>query len=333
VGDGSKAVQVGTRIAVTAEPGDDLSTLEIPAEENSPAPKQEAEAPKESAPVPKEERTSASPAKKSSSGGGGKATKQTYPLYPSVQHLLQVNGLPISEADKIPATGPNGRLLKGDVLAYVGKIDNAYPSELASRFTKLSHLDLSNIKPMAKKEAVPKKAATKEAPAVVDDLPVEVALPVSLTAVMECQKRVKDSIGVFLPLSTFVARATELANESLPRSKLAKPSSDELFNAVLGLDKVSSKYQHGNFVPQITSLAPQSKTTHKTAPKSDILDLLAGKKTAPKRTASKAHTFTAASGPLNVFSVTVPKGDERRGQVFLERVKTVLEAEPGRLVV
>ena len=327
VGDGSKAVQVGTRIAVTAEPGDDLSTLEIPAEENSPAPK-------ESAPVPKEEHTSASPAKKSSSGGGGgKATKQTYPLYPSVQHLLQVNGLPMSEADKIPATGPNGRLLKGDVLAYVGKIDNAYPSELASRFTKLSHLDLSNIKPMAKKEAAPKKAAAKEAPAVVDDLPVEVALPVSLTAVMECQKRVKDSIGVFLPLSTFVARATELANESLPRSKLAKPSSDELFNAVLGLDKVSSKYQHGSFVPQITSLAPQAKATRKPAPKSDILDLLAGKKTAPKRAASKAYTSTAASGPLNVFSVTVPKGDERRGQVFLERVKTVLEAEPGRLVV
>jgi len=34
-----------------------------------------------------------------------------------------------------------------------------------------------------------------------------------------------------------------------------------------------------------------------------------------------------------VFSINVPKGDEKRGQVFLERVKTVLEAEPGRLVV
>lgn len=332
MGDGSKAVQVGTRIAVTAEPGDDLSTLEIPAEEKSPAPKKEAEAPKESAPVPKEERTSASPAKKSSSSG--KAAKQTYPLYPSVQHLLEVNGLPKSEADKIPATGPNGRLLKGDVLAYVGKIDNAYPSELASRFTKLSHLDLSNIKPMAKKEA-PKKEAAKAAPAIVEDLPVEVALPVSLTAVMECQKRVKDSIGVFLPLSTFVARATELANESLPRSKLAKPSSDELFNAVLGLDKVSAKYSHGNFVPQITSLAPQSlATSPKAAPKSDILDLLAGKKPSSKRSSSKtAVVGGGATGPLNVFSVSVPKGDERRGQVFLERVKTVLEAEPGRLVV
>ncbi|KAI4713041.1 hypothetical protein J4E89_002019 [Alternaria sp. Ai002NY15] len=333
VQDGSKAVQVGTRIAVTAEPGDDLSTLEIPAEE-SPAPKKEAEAPKESkkepAPVPKEERTSAPPAKSDASkkASSGKASKQTYPLYPSVQHLLEVNGLPKEEADKIPATGPGGRLLKGDVLAYVGQIENSYPSELASRFTKLSHLDLSNIKPMPKKEAAKKPAA--KAPAVVEDLPIEVALPVSLTAVMECQKRVKDSIGVFLPLSTFVARAAELANEDLPRSKVAKPTADELFNAVLGLDKVSSKYSRGNFVPEVTALPPTTIPSKRApAPKSDILDMLAGKKTSAKPVSGAA----GVAGPLNVFSVSVPKGDEKRGRVFLERVKTVLEAEPGRLVV
>ncbi|EUC48074.1 hypothetical protein COCMIDRAFT_24125 [Bipolaris oryzae ATCC 44560] len=337
VGDGSKAVKVGTRIAVTAEPGDDLSSLEMPAED-SPAPKKEAEAskeqPKQSAPVPKEERTSAPPAKSdaSSKASSAKASKQTYPLYPSVQHLLEVNGLPKEEADKIPATGPNGRLLKGDVLAYIGKIEKSYPSELAGRFSKLSHLDLSNIKPMAKKET-PKKPVA-EAPKVVEDLPVELAMPISLKAVMECQKRVKDSIGVFLPLSTFVARAAELANEDLPKSKTAKPSADELFNAVLGLDKVSAKYSQGNFFPQMTAL-PATNLSAQQAPapkKSDILDILAGKKPSPPR----RSTFSAApqvAGPLNVFSISVPKGDEKRGQVFLERVKAVLEVEPGRLVV
>jgi hypothetical protein len=243
--------------------------------------------------------------------------------------LLTLNGLPKEEADKIPATGPGGRLLKGDVLAYIGQIENAYPSELASRFTKLSHLDLSNIKVMAKKEA-PKKTAA-EAPAVVEDLPIEVALPVSLTAVMECQKRVKDSIGVFLPLSTFVARAAELANEDLPRSKVAKPSADELFNAVLGLDKVAGKYSHGNFVPQVTALPPTAIPSKRaSAPKSDILDMLAGKKASTRKSVTGA---AGVAGPLNVFSVSVPKGDEKRGRVFLERVKTVLEVEPGRLVV
>lgn len=243
--------------------------------------------------------------------------------------MLTLNGLPKEEADKIPATGPGGRLLKGDVLAYIGQIENAYPSELASRFTKLSHLDLSNIKVMAKKEA-PKKTAA-EAPAVVEDLPIEVALPVSLTAVMECQKRVKDSIGVFLPLSTFVARAAELANEDLPRSKVAKPSADELFNAVLGLDKVAGKYSHGNFVPQVTALPPTAIPSKRaSAPKSDILDMLAGKKASTRKSVTGA---AGVAGPLNVFSVSVPKGDEKRGRVFLERVKTVLEVEPGRLVV
>ena len=245
--------------------------------------------------------------------------------------MLTLNGLPKEEADKIPATGPGGRLLKGDVLAYIGQIENAYPSELASRFTKLSHLDLSNIKVMAKKEA-PKKTAA-EAPAVVEDLPIEVALPVSLTAVMECQKRVKDSIGVFLPLTTFIARAAELANENLPKSKTAKPTADELFNAVLGLDKVSgSSSSRGNFVPQMTSLPPTTVSTRSSSfKKPDILEVLAGKKTAAR--GAKAAGAQTVIGPLNVFSVSVPKGDEKRGRVFLERVKAVLEAEPGRLVV
>lgn len=336
-GDGSKGVQVGTRIAVTAEEGDDLSTLELPAEDNAPskaeAPKEEAKS--EPAPVPKQERTAASAPKPSSSGASkssGKAQKQTYPLYPSVQHLLKQNGLAKEDADKIPATGPSGRLLKGDVLAYLGKIKESAGSEVADRLKKLSHLDLSNIKPMAQKpKPAPAKAAAAEIPEVIEELDVEIALPISLKAVTEVQKRVQDSIGVFLPLSTFIARAAELANEDLPRSQTAKPSADELFNAVLGLDKIGGgKFSRGDFVPQVTVLPPTPVSTRAPTKKLDVLDILAGKKAAtPKARVGAAQVV----GPLNVFSVSVPKGDERRGRVFLERVKSVLEAEPGRLVV
>ena len=42
-----------------------------------------------------------------------------------------------------------------------------------------------------------------------------------------------------------------------------------------------------------------------------------------------AATTTAA----NVFSVSVKKGQEVQARVFLERMKTVLQVEPGRLVV
>ncbi|KAH9868522.1 hypothetical protein J1614_007594 [Plenodomus biglobosus] len=342
IGDGSKAVQVGARIAVTAESGDDVSSLEIPAEEK-PAPK-EAEAAKEqpreehkqeTKSVPKEERTSSPPVNSdvSKKASSGKASKQTYPLYPSVQHLLEVHGLPREEADKIPATGPNGRLLKGDVLAYVGQISDSYPSELADRFKVLSHLDLSNIKVREKKEA-PKKAPAAPAAAAAEEAGIEVALPLSLTAVLECQKRVKDSIGVFLPLSTFVARAAELANEDLPKSKTAKPSADELFDAVLGLDKISGKkYSRGNFIPQVTALPRTTLQSARSSgfKKPDLLDMLAGKPPARKAKASAGSEKVV--GPSNVVSVSVPKGDEKRGQVFLERIKTVLEAEPGRLVV
>ena len=35
----------------------------------------------------------------------------------------------------------------------------------------------------------------------------------------------------------------------------------------------------------------------------------------------------------NVFSVSVPRGEEKRARVFLERVKTILQLEPGRLIL
>lgn len=249
-----------------------------------------------------------------------------------MQHLLKENGLPKEEADKIPASGPNGRLLKGDVLAYLGKISESAGSEVAARLKALSHLDLSNIKVMAQSpKAAPEKAAAAPEPEIIEELDVEIALPISLEAVTKVQQRVQKSIGVFLPLSTFIARAAELANEDLPRSQVAKPSADDLFNAVLGLDKAAAKYSRGNFVPEVTALPPTTSSLRSPAKKPDVLDFLAGKKAvAPKAAVGGAAQVV---GPLNVFSVSVPKGDERRGRVFLERVKSVLEAEPGRLVV
>ncbi|KAF2741473.1 hypothetical protein EJ04DRAFT_453965 [Polyplosphaeria fusca] len=338
-GDGSKAVQVGSRIAVTAEPGDDLKSLEIPAEDTQPKKETSKESPaQETVPAPKEDKSAPTASKSqdaSKKSASGKAQKQTYPLYPSVHQLLKENGLPKEEGDKIPATGPNGRLLKGDVLAYLGRIQASYPSEVSERLGKLSHLDLSNIKMAApKKEATPAKSAAPEKPPPVKSVDVEIALPISFKAVHEVQKRVQESIGVFLPLSTFIARATELANEDLPRSKTAKPTANELFNAVLGLDKVSGQSAKGMFIPQVTALPPTAlaKTKPFASKKPDVIDVLAGKKPAGRKAAVSAPVASVV-GPINVFSVSVAKGDEKRAQVFLERVKSVLEAEPGRLVV
>ncbi|KAL2144590.1 hypothetical protein VTI28DRAFT_8909 [Corynascus sepedonium] len=333
-GDGSKSVQVGTRIAVIAEEGDDISSLEIPADETPQAANAAAEAPK-----PQTQATPATPATESAQSTsppkaavkpGGKTLNKSYPLLPSVAHLLKENGLDESALSGITPTGPNGRLLKGDVLAFLGKINANTPAEVSARLEKASHLDLSNIK--VAKAPEPKKPA-KEAAAPVPPPPVKsvVTLPVSLEAVMEAQKKIHKSLGVFLPLSTFVSRASEVANDELPLPANYQPTADELFNQVLGLDKVGRKASRGAYVPQVAALPSASAAPVRTPRKTpDILDILASK---PKPAATKPTVAPGQSVGTNLFSLQVPKAEERRAQVFLERVKIVLENEPGRLVL
>lgn len=343
-GDGTKGIQVGSRIAVIAEAGDDLSSLAIP-KEDGPA----ASSPKEEAAKPDPAKTSPSQAeappasKNASSTSGdqpkksstGKGKKQTRPLLPSVEHLMHQHGLDMSAVESMTPTGPNNRLLKGDVLAYLGSIKSSYPSELSSRILKLSHLDLSNIKLASPPPAPKATASSASVVAPEPDLDLEVAMPISMSAVIEVQKRIQSTLGVFMPLSTFIARATDVANDDLPRGKSA-PTADELFNQVLGLDNVtSSAGVRGNFLPQITALPESSmlKSARSPAPpkRTDIIDILSGAKTASKRKLSAS--LPGVSTTTNIFSVSVPKTEARRAKVFLERVKAVLEEEPGRLVL
>jgi len=335
-GDGTKGIKVGSRIGVIAEPGDDLSTLEIPAEESSaPPPQKEASKPKpesksepkeEAPPAPKSSASADAPAKKPS----GPAKKQTYPLLPSVEHLIHEHGIDQAGIDKMTPSGPNNRLLKGDVLAYIGSISSSYPTELSAKIEKLSHLDLSNIK-LATPAPAPKSAKAADAipEAIAPDL--EVAVPISMKAVIEVQKRIQSTLGIFMPLSTFIARATDVANDNLPRSKTRAASADELFNQVLGLHKIPTGVR-GTFLPQITALSGTVPLAKVPSRKNvDIIDILTGKRPVSKSVGGKP--LPGLSGEVNVFSVTVPKGEQKRAQLFLDRVKMVLEEEPGRLVL
>ncbi|GJC86656.1 pyruvate dehydrogenase complex protein X component, mitochondrial [Colletotrichum liriopes] len=343
-GDGAKAVQVGSRIAVIAEPGDDLSSLEVPADgqasssSSSSSKPAEKEAPKSDTAERRE--APQGEARAQQQGGapktsGGKAREQRYPLLPSVQSLVNEHGLDKDAVSRIEPTGPNGRLLKGDVLAYLGSINAETPSKIMDRAVKMSKLDLSNIKVAPKKEAAPQKADQKK-PAEAAPVDSEVALPVSLSKVLEAQGRIQSTLGVFMPVSTFVARAAEVANDDLPPSA-RKPTADELFNQVLGLDRLAPRGSRGYYLPQISALPEPSLLAPRPAARpssSDIIDLLAApsKKAAAPKPAAARHTPGVSSGS-NLFTVTVPKGDEKRAKVFLERVKLILEEEPGRLVL
>lgn len=259
--------------------------------------------------------------------------KQTYPLYPSVAHLLQEKGIPSSEADNIPASGPKGRLLKGDVLAYLGTISASYASDSSKRISNLGHLDLSNIQLAAPPES--KKKATTPAPQAPPREPdAVVAVSISFKAVLDVQRRIQETLGITLPLSEFIVRATEIANDDLPRPVNYKPSADELYNQVLGLDKLNSQVSRGNYLPQVQALSPAgaaSSPAVEPVKEVDIYDLLAGK---PSAKAFEAPVTRHVGGEADtVVSVLAPGGEEKRARVFLERVKTILQVEPGRLVL
>lgn len=165
--EGATGVPVGKPIAYLAEEGDDLAALKEPETEVS-----EPEKPKETAKAkeePKEEKPAAktqTPQTAAPSKNGTQNSKDglskadpNQKLTPAVEFLLSVNNISHSDAlAKIPASGPKGRLLKGDVLAYLGKINQDAVVKVAEYIRSKEHLDLSNIK------IAPPKAAEKAAP-------------------------------------------------------------------------------------------------------------------------------------------------------------------------
>lgn len=354
--DGSKGVQVGTRIAVLGDEGDSIDTLELPADDSqaikSPSEnvaKAEPSAPSYESgtknpptgtpenPRPSSDRPKSSP----TNAGAGPGQNTKYPMYPSVIALIHENHLSDSDVAKIPATGPQNRLLKGDVLAYLGSIDADYSKQQSERIEHASHLDLSNIKilPTEAKASLP----TVEPPPSKAPVETSVALPISLAEVLKLQKRIQDTLQISLPLSTFLARAVDFANEDLPTSK-TPPTADSLFDAVLGLDQLprgTVRVSRGQYLPSImpapVSAPPRAQPIRK--PKqADIIDVLTGR-AGPLNTNKMAGTVSkmiaagGSAGAVNVFTLTVPVGEEARARVFLERMKTVLQVEPGKLVL
>ncbi|KAG8526871.1 uncharacterized protein KY384_008300 [Bacidia gigantensis] len=326
---GGDKIGVGARIAIIAEAEDDLSSLELPSEQ----PSQTIPSADDTTSSSASKDIGASGAAKNSNSSSDKSSdvkrpppspsqprKQTYPLYPSIVQLLHENGLVSSEADKIPASGPKGRLLKGDVLAYLGQISSSYPSEQSTRIGKLGHLDLSNVRAVPPKEesSVQKTPPRPELviPEAEPELDTEVAVPISLSSVLLVQKRISDVLGVRLPISTFVARATELANDELPQRAGRKPSTDELFNDVLGLSSPSiSRTSRGSFIPQMTALPPSSLSEPTTLPQSqpDVYDMLTGGTPAARKRSQALPNLgiynSKVEDTTNMFSVTAAKGN------------------------
>ncbi|KAG0222452.1 hypothetical protein BGW42_006602, partial [Actinomortierella wolfii] len=117
---GSK-VSVNETIALLAEEGDDLSKIEIP--KSSPQPAAAPTKEEKQEPAAKQEAPKPTPGQKAS-------TPSSNLVSPAVAHLLLKHH--IKDVTEIPATGPKGRVLKGDVLAYLGLI-KARPAPIPTR--------------------------------------------------------------------------------------------------------------------------------------------------------------------------------------------------------
>ncbi|KAL7950435.1 hypothetical protein V8C42DRAFT_306491 [Trichoderma barbatum] len=332
--DGSKGVQVGTRIAVLADAGDDISALELPADEQQSA--QSTSQP--AAPVSQEEpKSAAKPSARPEAAASG-TYEHNYPLLPSVGLLVHEHGISKEDLSKIKGTGPNGRLLKGDLLAFIGAINADRPAKLSSHLSKLAHLDLSNIK-VAEKKAAPaptaSEAASKAPKAAPKSEKVLVQLPISLESVVQLQQRLQNSADVSVSIATFISKATAFANSRLPAVPRA-PTTNELFDDLLGLGKAkATKFSHGAYVPSIPdySFTAPRRTS---APKSDIIDILAGpvkksSSSSTQRVAPRLDARLAADG-IHTFSLLVPKEEKARAELFLERCKLALEEVPETLL-
>lgn len=334
--DGSKGVQVGTRIAVVADAGDDVSALELPADEQ-PKAAQSASQPAAAASQPEEPKSAGQPAKRPDTASSG-TYEHSYPLLPSVGLLVHEHGLSKEDVSKIKGTGPNGRLLKGDILAFLGAINADRPAAVSSHLTKLTHLDLSNIKVAEKKAApAPKapEAASKAPKAAPKPEKVLVELPISLEHVVQLQRRLQDSADVTVSIATFISKATAFANSRLPAVS-RPPTANELFDEVLGLGKFkATKFSRGDYLPSIPDLSPVA-PRRTSAPKSDIIDILAG----PVKKRSSSLAPRAAPRPnagfssvgIHTFSLLVPKEEKARAELFLERCKLALEEVPETLL-
>ncbi|RPA78695.1 hypothetical protein BJ508DRAFT_416426 [Ascobolus immersus RN42] len=296
VGDGSKGVQVGARIAVTAEEGDDLASLDIPKDESaaessakgSETKKVEAkEAPKK-VEKPLKGVENAKPAE-------GAPLKLDFTPSPSVAHLLKEKGISSEDAKNIPTSGPKGRMLKGDVLAYLGKINKEHPQQLSSSINKLAHLDLSNIKikPRPKKEA-----ATPGKPGKAAEEIKEVAIPLAFPVQGE-----------------LLIQAAQEANKRVPVT--TGPSPADLFNELVGAPVKASR-KPNTFQVEVRP----AKTIVKEA---NIYDVLVGKAN------PRAPPKKVVVGP-ELLTVKIGKGQtEKQGKQFLEEITHILQAEQPRL--
>jgi pyruvate dehydrogenase E2 component (dihydrolipoamide acetyltransferase) len=325
---------VGKTIAAIAQPGDDISSLELP-ETESGMESAGASAKEEAADAPVEN-SAAEPAGKSTAASGSGKADASQTLFPSVQNLLIESGVTSEDAlVKIPASGPKGRLLKGDVLAYLGKVSQESIDSVTSQIKKLEKLDLSNIKLREQSSsAVKASAPSAEAPKkkVVSEKPAPEpfrtkSVNVSLDGVSELQKTIEEAFGN-VSLSSLIEKAAALASRDSVRFSKPAPSvlHDPDFEYLITpkSSKVPFTYSFAIRAPAVTPAAQQNA----------VFDLLTGGPTRKGTGRSPAPpTATPAEVSVDVKIDNTVANSELKADIFIAQLKYYLGEGKGELVL
>ncbi|KAG1445934.1 hypothetical protein G6F56_009740 [Rhizopus delemar] len=224
--DGSKA-PVNTLIALVAEEGDDISSVEIPQEQAV------KETPKEKV---EEKKTSEvkGPVVSPISHHDVDTSKLKKPLSPAVLSLVLKYG--IKDLGSIKPSGYGGRILKGDVLAHLGLI--APKPAPKPTFTAAPPRDqiifAKTEKPAAaeeKKVEVPPTFISKQV--IADDL-------------FDLRSTLNEQHGTHVAVNDFIAKAAERALQDVT-SKVTKSSKSVIYNTVASSFADNKKYKGGEF--------------------------------------------------------------------------------------
>ncbi|TIB77064.1 pyruvate dehydrogenase [Wallemia mellicola] len=214
VGDGNKAIPIGTPIAILGEEGDDLSGADALAEQAS------SEKPAEQSAEKSEEKPAEKPAEKSEpapatqskeSSAEPQGPRQTIAATPIARKLALERGVPLKE---LKGTGPDGRITKQDVEKY----KSAAPQKQSSAPAAATYEDIpvSNMRKVIgqrlseSKSQTPHYYVTSEV-----DLSKLLKLRSVFNNAAESEKRAK------LSVNDFILKAVAIALKQVPEANQA----------------------------------------------------------------------------------------------------------------
>ena len=213
--DGSKNIVVGSPIAVIAEEGDDLSSVEEFAKEAS---KEKSEKPKaekeETAPAPPKPQTDESAPKKE------EPKKEELPkgdrifASPIAKKLALERGIPLS---KVKGSGPNGRILREDVEKYKAPAEAAGIAPPAAPDSDYIDIPVTNMRRTIGTRLTQSK---QELPHYYLTVSIDMSKVQKLREVFNKSLAEKDKAAK-LSVNDFILKAVSLASADVPEANSA----------------------------------------------------------------------------------------------------------------